>query len=757
MTGFATALMLCFCLLLPAGRAVAASVPPTDLANRLARLEDQARHLPAGDRARAQSNLLQQAYTLRSRLTDCIRRAGQQRDLLRGRLRAETAKPVAAGLVDRLAREQTRGDRCTALRERTESLIAALRARDAPPALGDLRRRGPSLWQIFSTLRQAPLRSWLPAARKLAAWLGLPRLQGVAGIMLLLLTALAGAGGALLGMRLRRYLRQTARLGLGPALAAETARVLPALAALAAALGWLWFSHPPGPADGLDWLTLAALCYAAGHTLIRGTLAPPGRTPFPLPVSPVLARRLARRTQAALLLALVIGLTLIAPLRQPETFFLALRGVLVTLISLDLLGLLLLLARLPGRPPGARLVWRAGAAALAATVASEWLGYRQAADTLLRGTIGTLACVAGFWLVGYGLRTLFRELESGHRPWQSRLRQRVGVAPGEPLPGLGWMRAAVWICAWVVFALLVLEAWGLSHSGLHSILRLLQQGFGVGSVRVVPLRVLEGLVAFAALLVGTRWVRDRIRVRVSASPRLDRGAQDAAVTLAGYAGFLIAAVVALSLAGVNLANLALVAGALSVGIGFGLQNIVNNFVSGLILLFERPIRSGDYVSVGATEGFVRRISIRSTELETLDRTNVIVPNSELISGQVTNWMLNDPYGRITLQIGVAYGSDVRLVERLLLQVARDHPEVIVHAEVPPPAVYFTGFGDSSLTFELRAVVRDTSQRFQVRSDMNFAIDALFREHDIEIPFPQRDVHLRPGPGEGGTGRGLPKV
>jgi len=145
-------------------------------------------------------------------------------------------------------------------------------------------------------------------------------------------------------------------------------------------------------------------------------------------------------------------------------------------------------------------------------------------------------------------------------------------------------------------------------------------------------------------------------------------------------------------------------------------------------------------------GFVRRISVRSTEIQTFDNADVIVPNSELISGQVTNWTLHDPYGRLRIPVGVAYGSDTVLVKRLLLEVAHAHPEVIKdNPNVPAPNVLFLGFGDSSLEFELRCLVLDIKNRYNVQSALNFGIDAAFREYGVEIPFPQRDVHVRDWP------------
>ena len=162
-------------------------------------------------------------------------------------------------------------------------------------------------------------------------------------------------------------------------------------------------------------------------------------------------------------------------------------------------------------------------------------------------------------------------------------------------------------------------------------------------------------------------------------------------------------------------------------------------------MFERPIKAGDFVTVGETEGFVKRISIRSTEIETLDNQDVLVPNSELISGRVTNWVLHNPYGRLRIKVGVAYGSDIKLVKEILEDAAGNHAEVITDGRAAGPKALFMGFGDSSLDFELRVRILRIPKRFDVTSDINFEIDKRFRESGIEIPFPQRDLHIKSTP------------
>ena len=276
-------------------------------------------------------------------------------------------------------------------------------------------------------------------------------------------------------------------------------------------------------------------------------------------------------------------------------------------------------------------------------------------------------------------------------------------------------------------------------------------GFNFGGVQIPSLaKILFAIFVFIAIMAVTRVAQHGFRTGPFAHSNIDPGIQNSLVTLIGYAGLLIALFASISTIGFDLSNLALIAGALSVGIGFGLQSIVNNFVSGLILLFERPIKVGDWIVTPSGEGTVQKISVRSTEIETFDRSSIIVPNSELISSTVTNWTHRNRLGRVTVPVGVAYGSDVEKVKELLLKCADDHPLIVRY---PEPFVVWQDFADSSLNFEIRAFLADISKGLQVRTDLRFAIDAAFREAGVEIPFPQRDVHVKswpasPQPNEG---------
>ncbi len=307
---------------------------------------------------------------------------------------------------------------------------------------------------------------------------------------------------------------------------------------------------------------------------------------------------------------------------------------------------------------------------------------------------------------------------------------------------IGWLQDMARTILLLFATLLLLRIWDPSELYAGLLFIFLFEGFHIGNLLIIPSRIVLGLLVFIVGWSATFWFKILLEQKWTPNPAFAVSTREAMLTVIGYVCYVITALMAFSLAGVGFTNLAVIAGALSVGIGFGLQNIVNNFVSGLILLFERPIKRGDWVVVGATEGYVKKISVRSTIIQTFDRSDVIVPNSELISSPVTNMMFNDSRGRLSVSVGVAYGSDTELVRRLLLEIAGRHSEVIVDGSSPKPEVFFEAFGDSSLNFDLLCHLKNVDNKRRVRSEINFKINDEFREHTIEIPFPQRDVHLK---------------
>lgn len=261
----------------------------------------------------------------------------------------------------------------------------------------------------------------------------------------------------------------------------------------------------------------------------------------------------------------------------------------------------------------------------------------------------------------------------------------------------------------------------------------------VGSISLSISSILIGVLLFSVGLFLTRYFKSWLDGKILSRSRMDAGARSSIVTAVGYVGVAIAGLFGVMAAGIELSQLALIAGALSLGIGFGLQNIVSNFVSGLILLAERPFKAGDIVEAGGFTGIVKNVKVRATEIETFDKKTLVLPNSEMINSAVINWMHKTALGRVSVGVGVSYDSDAQAVHDLLIEIANDHPRVLAN---PEPFVDFHNFGDSALEFDLRAYIADVGFSIGVMTELRIAIHQRFKERGIEIPFPQRDVNLR---------------
>ena len=296
---------------------------------------------------------------------------------------------------------------------------------------------------------------------------------------------------------------------------------------------------------------------------------------------------------------------------------------------------------------------------------------------------------------------------------------------------------AVLIWSFIIANLLV--DWRIYSLPSDAVKGFLSLGFTLGEQKLSIGLILSAFaLLYGAFLVS--WIIQGILLEERFSRGgLDSGARISIGRLIHYALVLVGFMLALFALGFDLKNITILGGALGVGIGFGLQTIVNNFVCGLIMLFERPVKVGDTIELSGQMGRIKKVGLRSTVVQTYDNSEIVVPNSDLITNQVTNWTLGERLSRIRIAVGVAYGSDVQLVMNTLMECATGNPVVLKR---PAPKVLFVNFGGSSLDFELRVWVADFDTRLQVTSELHQEIDRRFRELDIEIPFPQTDLHVR---------------
>ena len=374
-----------------------------------------------------------------------------------------------------------------------------------------------------------------------------------------------------------------------------------------------------------------------------------------------------------------------------------------------------------------------GAVALAAVIA-PLIGYPNLGGYLIMIPlwstliIGALVLLRGLGreLIGVALRSRF-------------LREQLAVGHGARQLLKFWVRGFLDLVLCLVGVFLVLPLWGIPLDDILDWTWKALEGIRIGDVTISVTDILAGIAVFVVAVVVTRLLQRLLSERVLPHTSLDSGLRHSLSAGFGYLGLVAAAALGIAALGLDLTNLALIFGALSVGIGFGLQHVANNFVSGLILLIERPIKVGDWVVVGTNEGYVKRIKLRATEIETFQRASIVIPNSEIVSNAVVNWTHRDRYGRVDVSVGVAYGSDVALVTETLERCLRENKDVV---DWPAPNVLFRGFGDSALEFSARGFIANIEYLYQVQSALLTAIDKAFREAGIEIPFPQRDLHLK---------------
>ena len=261
----------------------------------------------------------------------------------------------------------------------------------------------------------------------------------------------------------------------------------------------------------------------------------------------------------------------------------------------------------------------------------------------------------------------------------------------------------------------------------------------IGNLTITPLLILLTMGVLYLSSFTSWFIRGVLDSEVFPHMQVDRGTGQSITKLLNYFMILVGVLISMGVVGIDLKSFAVMGGALGIGVGFGMQEIVNNFISGLILLFERPIRVGDRIDAGSQIGIVKKIGLRSTVVETLDQAQLIIPNSQLISEKVTNWTHSGTVARLKISVGVGYGSDMDLVFDTLTAAALSCPHVLKN---PKPVPLFMAFGDSSLNVELQVWLADVNQTRYAQSEISREILRRFREAGIEIPFPQRDVSVR---------------
>ena len=376
---------------------------------------------------------------------------------------------------------------------------------------------------------------------------------------------------------------------------------------------------------------------------------------------------------------------------------------------------------------------------LCAMITIEWLGYHLLALYIISGFFFTALTTIFLWVCFRSVNWISIAINRNKIRSAQGIKYYLGLKPHKNIYQLAILKLAADVLLLYVGIYFLLKIWGARVTLLDQFEKVFVDGFYLAGFKVSGSRFLFALIIFSILdLIGRS-----IAAYVTRKHQFEREqeAQDAVASIIKYISFTIALLVGLLFAGVNFTGLAIIAGALSVGIGLGLQSIVNNFVSGIILLLEKSIKVGDRIVIGDTEGFVQKIRIRATQIRTMLREDVIVPNSDLVTKPVVNYMFKDPYWRVNCKVGVSYESDVDLVTKVLMEVALKHPDVI---QDPPnePTVLFRSFGESTLDFELWVIISDVNNKYVVQSDLNFSINKAFKEHNIAIAFPQRDIHIR---------------
>jgi potassium-dependent mechanosensitive channel len=567
---------------------------------------------------------------------------------------------------------------------------------------------------LWSVLRHPPQRLG-PGQQLLETWRDVSRtvarfLRESRGTIVLHLVLFAAILGATLALRARESRREG-----GAAVLALSARILarPVQASLLVALlvtPWIYRQVP---------LTILRLTFMA--------LVVPLLAILPAVIEP----RWLPRVRAA---AVLFVLDRLVALAAPHSLLLRVMLLGVTVVAIVLIAWSLQkVAGEVGRALAARrAVSVLALALLTMALIGNLVGNSSLAEFLVRGTLGSVYAAIVMYVAARVLESLWAAA------WLTGPFRRLDDMVPRAAQFLAHGQKVIRAAAVTFWALATLHLFSLAVPVLETVGAALRTPLVLGNVTLTSGDIATFLVTIAAAVILARALRFTLEQAVLPRLSLPRGIPTAVSATVQYVVLAAGLLLATFASGVDMSKFAFLAGALGVGIGFGLQNVVNNFVSGLILLYERPIQEGDTIEIGAVLGVVRRIGVRSSTLRTFDGAEVIVPNATLIAQEVVNWTLSDRMRRVEIKVGVAYGTDPARVLDLLLRAARGRPGVL---EAPPAVALFTGFGDSALEFLLRFWTADFDNWTAVQSDLRAAVYAALTSAEIEIPFPQHDVHV----------------
>jgi potassium-dependent mechanosensitive channel len=473
--------------------------------------------------------------------------------------------------------------------------------------------------------------------------------------------------------------------------------------------------------------------YVLSLTVLSFILAPPKPASSPFIKWPPLGRSFFVRLVFLITLILIGVLFAVIFRMQPRGIILfnLVKTCFFILLSLNVIWVCWLFSKLPvlHKTKTAVFIKIVLFTLLIVMIAAQLLGYHRLTSYLISRTFLSLVALSALWLVIRIIGKIGKFFNTGEGDAAKAIRYNLSLKSGKKLTEFMFIKLAVWLVALYMFVMYILMIWGLSVNTIADIDDATINGFTFANMQLTPLRIVIALLVFGLLLIFGRWIKSYI-----ARHRKITAEKDVQVTMdaiISYIAFGLSFIIASAIAGVNFTGLAVVAGALSVGIGLGLQTIVNNFVSGIILLLDKNIDPGDLVVVNGVEGFVNKVSLRSTQLTTLLNEDIIVPNTEMFTSKVTNYMLHGKVIRLVCKVGVASESDIDFVKEVLLKVTKQVEEIL--QEKPHvPKVLFNEFSSGVKKFSIFYVVANVKAKNQISSDLNIAIEKGLKQNNIEV-------------------------